>query len=161
MSEGRSRVLWHASRAPESVTRPTLAGRTTGEGHANSGLGLFCASGPHDYLVGFGATVFELTLREGVRRRTLPMRDFIAVSHQTHEREGFEALGRLWAHPWDVVDVLEMEGWHSQSIILADGAIERVQRHTAEQFLAIAQPRPGITPGANASGAVAIRRRTL
>ena len=157
MSAARSLVLWHASRAPAGVDRPTLAGRTVGEGHANSGLGLFCASGPHDYLTGFGATVFELALRADVRRRTLTLREFVALSHQHQDREAFEALGRAWAAQWDVVDILEMDGWHSQSIVLADHAIEYVRRHTAEQFLVLAQPRPGETTGAS----VAIRRRSL
>lgn len=158
MSVERRRILWHGSRAPEGVMRPTLAGRTEGDGHANSGLGLFCASGPHDYLIGFGTAVFELTLRADVRRQAMPLHDFMEVSHRWREREEFEALGRSWAQQWDVVDLIERQGWHSQSIVLTDRAIENARRYTTEQFLAVAQPRPTEGPG---EPSVAIRRPSI
>ena len=48
------RRLWHASRA--NIERPTIAGRTEGENHANSGLGIYCATEPASYIASFGAS---------------------------------------------------------------------------------------------------------
>ena len=57
--------LWHASRA--DIARPTISGRTVGDHHDNSGLGLFCATAPEAYIANFGPYIFELDLVDDLR----------------------------------------------------------------------------------------------
>lgn len=59
------RMVWHASR--HEIERPTLDGRIAGDNHANSGLGLFCATAPCEYLGSFGPWVHEMTLAKHLR----------------------------------------------------------------------------------------------
>ena len=71
-SQSATRTLWHASR--EEIERPTIEGRTAGDNHANSGLGIYCATKPMDYICGFGGFVHELVLAPASRilRMTIP-----------------------------------------------------------------------------------------
>ncbi len=142
MTEPFVSVLWHASRA--NIDRPTLAGRTVGTNHANSGLGLFCATEPASYIAGFGATVFALTLHQPLRVKRLSIRELAALGNQPGDgpsglvdRAWFENLGRQWAQDFDVVALVESSGVVAQAIVLRDEAIAGCHRQTATEFLAM------------------------
>ena len=126
-------VLWHASRA--NIERPTIANRTEGDNHANSGLGLWCATGPHDYIAGFGATVFALTLVPNARVKEMSLSELVKLGRD-ESREWFDALGREWSQSFDVVSLVERTGEACQAIVLNDAAIASVKRFTQEAFLA-------------------------
>lgn len=135
-----SRVLWHASRAV--VDRPTLAGRTEGENHANSGLGLFCATGPHSYIGGFGAAIYALTLKDEPRITQMSIRELMEMGREgpiVRSRAWFEAEGQRLAHAFDVIELVELGGFVSQAIVLRDDAIVAVKRMTSEAFLQTAR----------------------
>jgi hypothetical protein len=132
-------VLWHASRA--DIDRPTLAGRTVGDNHQNSGLGLWCAAKPARYIAGFGATIFALTLVDHPRVKRLTIRELAAMGKPLNEpgqpgsREWFEEQGRQWAQQFDVVALVESSGEVAQAIVLSDSAIVGCERMTASDFL--------------------------
>jgi hypothetical protein len=142
------KTLWHASRA--DIAKPTIANRTVGDNHANSGLGLFCATAPDAYIANFGPYVFALELNAHVRVHTLRIEDFAALSRdRQRDRNWFEAQGREWAQQYDVVLIQEIDGRTAQAIIVSDAAIARVTRYDAPAFLsgpakvpAVATPRP-------------------
>lgn len=119
-------VLWHASRS--AVDRPTLEGRIAGDNHANSGLGLWCATAPHGYLSGFGSTVHALTLASDLRVLTLPLSEVAAMGRHgqgspAEDRAWFEAHGRRLAETYELLVILEHNGFSSQAIVLKDEAI--------------------------------------
>ena len=139
-----SRTLWHASRA--NISRPTIAGRTEGDNHENSGLGIFCATEPADYIAGFGSTVHEITLHHSVRVMRLKIKELAAMGRVSGEpqrtRQWFETEGRRWGKDYDVVELVEMDGQVAQAIILNDDAIAACTARPVEAFLAgLAQPR--------------------
>lgn len=84
-----SRILWHASRA--DIDRPTIAGRTVGENHANSGLGLFCATAPHSYIAGFGHHIHALTIKDDPRVLTIFVRELAAMGPKGLDEEASRA----------------------------------------------------------------------
>lgn len=139
MTDAAPLVLWHASRA--DVDRPTIAGRTEGANHGNSGLGIFCATGPHDYIGGFGDAIHSLTLREDARVKTITVRELydMGVDPEGDERDRawFDAEGRRLAEKHDVVLIAESSGWTSQAIILRDDAVVSSRRMTKEEFAAV------------------------
>lgn len=139
MTDAAPLVLWHASRA--DVDRPTIAGRTEGANHGNSGLGIFCATGPHDYIGGFGDAIHSLTLREDARVRTITVRELYemgeAPNGDERDRAWFDAEGRRLAENHDVVLIAESSGWTSQAIILRDDAVVSSRRMTKEEFAAV------------------------
>lgn len=137
-----ARVLWHASRA--DVDRPTIAGRTRGTNHANSGLGLYCATGPHDYIAGFGDTVFALTLHPQARVMRMgitQLRDLGRSGPNEVSREWFDQEGRRLGERFDVIDLVETNGQVDQTIVLNDAAIVAVRKFSAQAFLAQTQDR--------------------
>lgn len=140
-----SRRLWHASRA--HIDRPTIAGRTEGDNHANSGLGLFCATTAAEYITGFGATVHELTLAPDVRVMRLTIRELAKMGMDEQgnfrTRAQFDQLGRQWAKGYDLIELEESSGDVAQAIVLNDAAIVACKAMTAEEFLAsLAPSRP-------------------
>ena len=139
MTEAAPLVLWHASRA--DVDRPTIAGRTEGTNHGNSGLGIFCATGPHDYIGGFGDAIHSLTLRADARVKTITVRELYEMGERPNgderDRAWFDAEGRRLAERHDVVLIAESSGWTSQAIILRDDAVASSRRMTKEEFAAV------------------------
>ncbi len=139
MDDGKQMTLWHASRA--DVERPTIAGRTEGRNHGNSGLGIFCATGPHDYIGGFGESIHSLTLRPDARSTTITVRELYEMGSNDEgderDRRWFEAEGRRLAEDHDVVLIAESSGWISQAVILRDDAVASSQRMTKEEFAAV------------------------
>lgn len=117
-------TLWHASRF--EIDRPTLAGRSAGANHANSGLGLFCATHPRDYLTGFGDHLLELTLRPGLRVMALTIDGLVRFDRAAgggQDRSWFEAEGRRLAQDYDLIALVEIDGTVEQAIVLSDDAI--------------------------------------
>lgn len=146
-------VLWHASRA--DIPRPTLAGRIPGsDTHANSGLGLFCATAPDDYIAGFGPYVFEIELVSSARVKRLTIGEFARLSRSAGETwEDFRNLGQQWAQDYECVAIEENDGNIHQMVILSESAIGRVNRHGREHFLdQLARPHPGVAPRARKPG---------
>ena len=139
MTDAAPLTLWHASRA--DVDRPTIAGRTEGTNHGNSGLGIFCATGPHDYIGGFGDAIHSLTLRADARTRTITVRELYemgeAPNGDERDRAWFNAEGRRLAEKHDVVLIAESSGWVSQAVILRDDAVASSRRMTREEFAAV------------------------
>lgn len=138
------RVLWHASRAP--VDCPTIAGRSAGDNHANSGLGLYCATHPHDYIAGFGPWVFRLEIAPSVRVLKWDIAQLAGLKPPSQfldsDREWYESYGRKLGRQFDLVDIQEVDSRVEQSIVLNDQAIVRATRFTREQFLgSVATPR--------------------
>lgn len=135
MNPSSPRVVWHASRA--DIPCPTLAGRTVGDNHDNSGLGLYCATAPHAYIAGFGGHVFALTLSPDVRCMRLPIAELARMGRGPEERDRawFEAEGRRWGQACDVVELEEVDGQVQQVIVLNDAAITAVERYPAAEFL--------------------------
>lgn len=142
------RLLWHASRA--DIDRPTLAGRTVGDNHDNSGLGIFCATEPHDYIIGFGEFVHELTVRPDAKVLRMTLAEFAALSRRPWQenghREWFEQEGRRLAQEYDLVDLVEITGVVEQSIILRDEAIVASRKFSAQEYMARAKPRSPSRP---------------
>ena len=134
-------TLWHASRS--DVERPTIAGRTEGTNHDNSGLGIYCATGPHDYISGFGDAIHSLVMRPDVRVMEMSIEDLrLMGSHGSDiddgkDRAWFEAQGRRLAVEFDVVLIREDNGYASQAIILTDDAVASSTRMTRDEFAAI------------------------
>ena len=132
-------VLWHAGRA--SIERPTLAGRTVGDHHANSGLGLFCATEPADYIAGFGATIFALTLKPDPCVMQLTIRELSRMGWKEdapgypQSREWFEQQGREWAQEFDAIALVESSGEIKQAIVLRDCAIVACTKMSVEDYL--------------------------
>lgn len=132
-------VLWHASRA--SIDRPTLAGRTVGDNHANSGLGLFCATEPADYIAGFGATIFALTLVPDPQVMQLTIRELSKMGMPSESpgdpgsREWFEEQGRQWSKEFDAVALVEASGEVHQAIVLRDSAVVACEKMSLEHYL--------------------------
>ena len=129
-------VLWHASRA--DIGRPTIEGRTDGDHHANSGLGIYCATEPHDYIIGFGNHVHKMELAANARIGRITVRDLQDMGHTEtgeHDRACFEQERTRRAQEHDVLLVLEANGYPSQSIILNDAVIAQSERMTKEDFL--------------------------
>lgn len=142
-NETQGIILWHASRA--DVERPTIAGRTQGSNHANSGLGIYCAAGPHDYISGFGDAIHELMIRSDARVTSMSVRelhdmgeDYMAGDQDgpVRDRAWFDAEGRRLARDHDVVLIRESNGYASQAIILNDDAVASSIRLTREEFAA-------------------------
>lgn len=147
MSSSPIEVVWHASRA--DIERPTLDGRTEGDNHANSGLGLFCGAGPDSYLAGFGPHLFALTLAPNLRRLRWTITDLRTVGDRDAPRSWFEEKGRELAQSFDLIELEENNGIVSQVIVLNEQIITDVKRFTREEFLttqAVAQPLPHMRP---------------
>jgi hypothetical protein len=137
------RRLWHASRA--NIERPTLAGRTEGENHANSGLGIYCATKPANYIASFGAFIHELTLRPDVRVMRMTISELSAmgwVKGEPRERDWFEQEGRRLGQSFDLIELIEISGLAEQAIVLNDSAILECKVQSAEAFLAGFPPEP-------------------
>lgn len=139
MTEAAPLVLWHASRA--DIDRPTIAGRMEGTNHGNSGLGIFCATGPHDYIGGFGDAIHSLTLRADARVKTITVRELYEMGETPNgderDRAWFDAEGRRLAEKHDVILIAESSGWTSQAIILRDDAVVSSRRMTREEFATV------------------------
>lgn len=134
--------LWHASRA--DIARPTLSGRTVGDHHDNSGLGLFCATAPDDYIANFGPYIFELDLVDDLRVKRLTIGEFAALSRSAGTtRAEFEALGLRWSDQYDCLAIEEVDGQVRQAVILSDRAIANATRHDVQGFLEFHARRPG------------------
>lgn len=129
-------VVWHGSRA--DIDRPTLAGRTEGENHANSGLGLFCATAPDPYITNFGPVVFALTLAASPRVLFWTVAELRRQSGRSGTEEParawFECEGRRLAAVYDVIALRETDGTIRQVIVLADAAIASVEKLSAAEF---------------------------
>lgn len=119
-------VVWHASRT--HAARPTLAGRTPGGHHPNSGLGLFCATTRADYLRGFGAFLHRLTLRSPLRVLPMTVNELRQMGDamdldEPQMRAWFEAEGQRRAETYDLIALVELENRVDQVIILRDEVI--------------------------------------
>ena len=137
------RRLWHASRA--NIERPTLAGRTEGENHANSGLGIYCATKPASYIASFGAFIHELTLRPDARVMRMTIGELSAmgwVKGEPRERDWFEQEGRRLGQSFDLIELVEISGKVEQAIVLNDSAILECSVQSATDFLASLPPEP-------------------
>ena len=133
--------LWHASRA--DIARPTLSGRTVGDHHDNSGLGLFCATEPAAYIANFGPYVFELDLVDDLRVKRLTIGEFAALSRSAGDtRAEFAALGRQWSDEYDCLAIEEVDGQVRQMVILSDRAIANATRHDVQGFLDLHARQP-------------------
>ncbi len=130
------RTVWHASRA--NIERPTIADRTVGGNHANSGLGIFCASGPHDYISGFGKHIFSLTLKDDLRviKLTIPeLRDLsFKVTTEEKDRSWFEEYGKKLSDTYDLIELVELDDFVSQVILLRDDIIISSKKFSNEEF---------------------------
>ena len=131
-------TLWHASRA--DVERPTVAGRIAGEHHANSGLGLFCATAPHSYIAGFGDNIHEMTLKSEARIMKMGIIDLQKMgqskeSLEEPDRAWFENEGRRISQDHDVIILIETNGYASQAILLIDDCVETSRPHSKDAFL--------------------------
>ncbi len=128
-------TLWHASRA--DIERPTIAGRTEGDHHANSGLGIFCATGPHDYIVNFGGDVHALVIREDARIMDLTIPE-LRIMGETRDgerdRAWFDAEGRRLGKDFDVIMLRETDGLSTQAVILNDEAVASSRRMDEKTF---------------------------
>jgi hypothetical protein len=137
-------VLWHASRA--DIDRPTIAGRTVGENHANSGLGLFCATAPHAYIAGFGPHVHALTIKEDAKAFTLWVRELAAMGprdlNEEDSRVWFEQEGQRLSKEYDLIHLKESNGNIEQAIILHDAAIVSSTRFSMEEYQGMCQTDP-------------------
>lgn len=113
---------WHAS--PHRFDRPHLDQRTQNKGtHANSGLGIFTATEPAEYLWGFGGFLYELELIEGLRHLRVTIDQLRILGSQDHDWNWFnQERQRLSVHH-DVIDLVECSGSVKQTIILRDDAI--------------------------------------
>lgn len=131
-------TLWHASRS--DVERPTVAGRIPGEHHANSGLGLFCATAPHSYIAGFGDNIHEMTLKSDARIMEMGIIDLQKMGEDKSSldepnRAWFENEGRRISQDHDVIILLETNGYPSQAILLNDDCVETSRPHSKDAFL--------------------------
>lgn len=137
-------TLWHASRS--HTGRPTLAGRTDGGHHPNSGLGLFCAVEPAAYLTGFGAILHELELRPGAKLMPLTVTQLRAMGEQGStelDRSWFEQEGQRLAQSYDAIALIELDQRVSQIIVLRDDAIVRHRQVSLAEFQRLArEPTP-------------------
>lgn len=134
MTEGPL-TLWHASRA--DIERPTIVGRTEGDHHPNSGLGIFCATGPHSYIAGFGADVHALVIRDDARIMDLTVSDLRKmgeVGDDERDRVWFDARGRELAKDFDVIMIREGNGLSTQAIILNDEVVSSSRRMDVAEF---------------------------
>jgi len=129
--------LWHAGRA--DIVQPTVAGRSVGNNHENSGLGLYCATVPARYITGFGETVFGLTIKSNPRVLSLSIRELAEMGQGRdgcpRSREWFEAQGRRWSEDFDVVALVESSGAITQAIVLLDDAIVGCEKFAAKDYL--------------------------
>lgn len=135
MSTTAPRLLWHASRA--DINRPTINGRTTGDNHNNSGLGIYCATKPMDYICGFGDTVHQLSICDDARVLRMTIKE-LANLGRDESRQWFEQEGRRLATRYDIIELVEITGIAEQAIVLADEAITACIKLTREQYLDIA-----------------------
>lgn len=128
-------TLWHASRS--DVERPSVAGRIPGEHHNNSGLGLFCATGPHSYITGFGDHVHEITLKPGTRIMDMTVGELHKMSDAFggRDRAWFEGEGNRLTKEYDIIMIKEKNGYASQAIILHDDCVDTTKAHSKEAFL--------------------------
>ena len=129
-------ILWHASRA--DIDRPTIAGRTEGSHHANSGLGIYCATDPHDYIAGFGDHIHKMEVREDARVDRISVNDLQRMGQAKDgdlDRTWFEQERERRSAHHDVLLVIESNGYPSQAIILTDDAIRQNERMTKDEFL--------------------------
>lgn len=156
-SSTNPRVVWHASRA--DIERPTLEGRTLGDNHANSGLGIFCGAEPHSYLAGFGETVFALTLAPDARALQMSISELARMGRSAHggvlERAWFESEGRRLAQGYDLIELVEIHGKVEQVILPRDEAVVAVEKMMRETFLAhhaFERPPPIIRAGTAGAG---------
>jgi len=132
-------TLWHASRA--DIERPTIAGRTEGDHHANSGLGIYCATGPHSYIAGFGGDVHALEMRSDTRIMDMSVEELRRMGDEregARDRDWFDAQGRRLAQDHDVIMLREDNGLSTQAIILNDEAVASSRRMDATAFKEIA-----------------------
>lgn len=130
-----SPVVWHASRA--DIDRPTLLGRTVGDNHANSGLGIFCATEADPYIAGFGDFIFELHLKENPKVFPLTIPQLREMGYQDHiqtTREWFEEKGKALSSEYDLIALVEISGNVDQVILLRDDVVESVVKHSVENF---------------------------
>lgn len=134
MTSSPVRLLWHASR--HDIQRPTVAGRVAGVNAENSGLGLFCATVPRDYISGFGPWVHEIVLHDELRVLRMDITTLAGMG-RWEDRAWFEAEGRRLAQDYDVIELIEIDGRCEQVIVLRDAAIADSRRLTAEQFKAL------------------------
>lgn len=133
------RRLWHASRA--NIDRPTIAGRTEGENHTNSGLGIYCATEPASYIAGFGSFIHELTLHPGARIMRMTISELSAMgwvkyNDEPRERDWFEQEGRRLGKSFDLIELIEISGRAEQAIVLNDHIIVHSTVQSAADFLA-------------------------
>ena len=144
------RVLWHASRA--NINRPTISGRTEGSHHANSGLGIFCATAPHEYLSGFGSSFHALTLSPDARALKMWTRDLARMGRGNWEegdndRQWFEQEGRRLGKEYDIIELVEIEGNVEQVIILNDEVVLSSAKLSLDEFQGVCQPDPNSPEG--------------
>lgn len=144
MGASSPRVVWHAGRA--CLDRPTISGCTTGNNHANSGLGLFCATGPHDYIAGFGGWVYRMELAADLRIMRMETLDLAKMGRQFHDRDEFDRYGRELARQYDLIELAEINGDVAQCIILNDEAIVACQRMGIADFQEMAVQYPPRQP---------------
>ena len=131
-------VVWHASRA--NVDRPTLGGRTVGDNHNNSGLGLFCATKAEPYISGFGDVIFKLHLIENPKVLPMTISELSQMSFQKQlgeyaSRKWFEDQGAHWAKDYDVIALVEINDDVGQVIVLHDEAIVSCDKLSKEEYM--------------------------
>jgi hypothetical protein len=141
MTDNKPMTLWHGSRA--NVERPTIAGRVAGDNHSNSGLGIFCATGPHDYVARFGDAIHAMTIKDDARIMTISTEQLQAMGEtkdgDVRSRDWFDAKGRDLAKDFDVAMIAEHDGWTSQAIILRDDAVASSKSMTKDEFAAVSR----------------------
>lgn len=141
MTEKKPMILWHGSRA--DVERPTIAGRVAGNNHSNSGLGIFCATGPHDYVARFGDAIHAMTIKDDARIMTISTEQLQAMGEtkdgDVRSRDWFDARGRDLAKDFDVAMIAEHDGWTSQAIILRDDAVASSTAMTKDEFATVSR----------------------
>lgn len=128
-------MLWHASRA--DIDRPTIANRTVGDGHHNSGLGLFCATAPMDYIAGFGSFIHQLTISPHAKALNMPIRELASLGYG-EDRSWFENEGRRHARKYGLIYLVEASGIVEQAIVLRDDTIVSCRKMKLEEFMEIA-----------------------
>lgn len=137
------RLVWHATRS--DIERPTIAGRTAGDNHANSGLGIFCASFADDYLYMFGEFIHELTLRDDARALRMPTTQLRLMGYDQDrevDREWFEAQGRKLGQQYDLIELEEIDGQVNQVILLNDEVIVSSRKLEPDAFQVAMATKP-------------------
>jgi hypothetical protein len=128
-------TLWHASRA--DIDRPTIEGRIAGDNHANSGLGIYCATDAHDYIKNFGNHIHKMEVVDNARISRITVDDLRkmgSTGDNQNDRDWFEQERERLSKDYDVLLLTEQNGYASQAIILHNSAIASSQKVSIDDF---------------------------